>query len=411
MNADDHHANYGHHDPHGDRAPRSAARALESRKVPPPPKRSRQARNGVVVVFNAIFSLMVFGAIVAGGLVYFGKLRFEEPGPLDTTRTLVIREGSSLDRIAEQLKASGVVDSDLIFRLGVRAHRAAGSMKAGEYAFAPGMSMRDVMETIRTGRGILHKVTFPEGLTSHQIMQRLAEDETLVGDLPETVPAEGSLLPETYPYQRGTTRKEIIERMRRAQQDLVGEIWKKRIPDLPIDTIEEFVTLASIVEKETGRADERPRVAAVFINRLKKGMRLQSDPTILYGLFGGEGRPPDRPILRSDIGKPTPYNTYVIDRLPPGPIANPGRAALEAVANPSRTDELFFVADGTGGHVFARTLEEHQENVRRWREIEKEIREAQKAKAAEAESEETAGESDGESSPDEESGVPAASSQ
>ena len=197
--------------------------------------------------------------------------------------------------------------------------------------------------------------------------------------MPAQMPAEGSLLPETYPYQRGTTRQEIVERMRSAHDRLVEEIWQKRIPDLPLNTIEEFVTLASIVEKETGRADERPRVASVFINRLKKGMRLQSDPTILYGLFGGEGRPADRAILRSDISKPTPYNTYVIDGLPPGPIANPGRAALEAVANPSRTDDLFFVADGTGGHVFAKTLEEHQQNVVRWRAIEKKLREAQAA--------------------------------
>lgn len=168
-----------------------------------------------------------------------------------------------------------------------------------------------------------------------------------------------------------------------AQKALVQQIWEKRDPDLPVSTIEEFVTLASIVEKETGRADERPRVASVFINRLEKGMRLQSDPTIIYGIFGGEGKPADRAILRSDLDKQTPYNTYLIKGLPPTPIANPGRAALEAVANPSRTPELYFVADGTGGHVFAETLDEHNANVRRWRKLEAE-RAAEAAKATEA---------------------------
>ena len=193
-----------------------------------------------------------------------------------------------------------------------------------------------------------------------------------MGDMPAELPPEGMLVADTQRFARGTTRSEIIEKMIREQKQLVESIWKRRQPDLPIANIEEFVTLASIVEKETGRADERTRVAGVFINRLRKGMRLQSDPTIVYGLFGGEGKPSDRPIYRSDIDKPTPYNTYLIDGLPPTPIANPGRAALEAVANPSQTDELYFVADGTGGHVFAKTLEEHNENVVRWRKIEAE---------------------------------------
>jgi len=357
----------------------SPAEALQPRDAAPPPKRSRQARSGLVVLFNAALSMLVFFALVGACLAYFGKLRFEEPGPLQTNATIVIREGTGLTRIAQLLEASGIVDNALLFRLGVRAYRADGSLKAGEYAFTPGMSMHDVMETIRSGKGVLYKVTLPEGLTTHQIMARLAENPDLTGDLPAQYPPEGSLLPETYPFQRGTTREDIIEQMRRARNRVVREVWEKRSSDLPIKTMEEFVTLASIVEKETGRADERPRVAAVFINRLAKGMRLQSDPTILYGIFGGAGRPADRPIYRSDIDKPTPYNTYIIDGLPPGPIANPGRAALEAVANPSRTEEIFFVADGTGGHVFAVTLAEHEENVRRWRAIEKRLREEQAA--------------------------------
>jgi UPF0755 protein len=176
-------------------------------------------------------------------------------------------------------------------------------------------------------------------------------------------------MPETYKFTRGATREQMIEQMQGAQKRAIEDIWARRAPGLPIETQEEFVTLASIVEKETGRADERPRVASVFINRLEKGMRLQSDPTVLYGLFGGKGRPPDRPIYQSDLEKQTPYNTYQVGGLPPTPIANPGRAALEAVANPSRTSDLYFVADGTGGHVFSSNLEEHNRNVARWRQI------------------------------------------
>jgi UPF0755 protein len=220
-------------------------------------------------------------------------------------------------------------------------------------------------------------------------MKRVAENETLEGEMPEEIPAEGSIMPDTYPFQRGTTRIELIEQMRRQQSRFLAEIWERRIDGLPLASPEEMVILASIVEKETGKADERPRVASVFINRLNKGMRLQSDPTIIYGIFGGEGKPSDRPIYKSDIQGKTAYNTYQIDGLPPTPIGNPGRASLEAVANPSRTDDLFFVADGTGGHVFAKTLAEHEANVKRWRAIEKRMKEEAAKAAEESESEAT----------------------
>jgi UPF0755 protein len=236
------------------------------------------------------------------------------------------------------------------------------------------------MQLLKSGKSILYSVSLPEGLTVKQMFRKLSDDQVLVGDLPTELPAEGSLMPDTYKFTRGTKRSEIVQQMAAAQKALVDQIWEKRDPDLPVSTVEELVTLASIVEKETGRADERPRVASVFINRLDKGMRLQSDPTIIYGIFGGDGKPADRPILKSDIDKQTPYNTYIIKGLPPTPIANPGRAALEAVANPSRTPELYFVADGTGGHVFAETLDEHNANVRRWRKVEAE-RAAEAAKA------------------------------
>lgn len=341
----------------------------------------------MVVVLNFLMTGLVLATVALCAIVYFGKYWFERPGPLKVAQTVVIKEGSSVGQISSQLVSNGVIDNDFVFRSWVRAYRASGSLKAGEYLFTPEMSMLDVMETIRSGKGILHKVSVPEGLTVHQVFERLRNNETLVGDLPEEMPAEGSLMPDTYPFQRGTTRQEVLDRMKKAQSDFLADVWEKRIEGLPISTPEEMVVLASIVEKETAKADERPRVAAVFINRLRKGMRLQSDPTILYGIFGGEGKPSDRPIYKSDIETPTPYNTYTIPALPPGPIANPGRAALEAVANPSRTDELFFVANGTGGHAFAKTLDEHNQNVARWRAIEAERKKEAEAAQSEVEAE------------------------
>jgi UPF0755 protein len=224
------------------------------------------------------------------------------------------------------------------------------------------------MDTIIEGKVVQHALTFAEGLTSDQIMQRLTENDVLSGNIRD-VPREGTLLPETYRFTKGTTREQVIKRMQEAQRRAVQEIWERRSPDLPIKTPEQLVTLASIIEKETGKAEERTRVAAVFVNRLRGKMKLQSDPTIIYGLVGGKVSL-GRPIQKSEIEQPTPYNTYVIDGLPPGPIANPGRASLEAAANPARTKELYFVADGTGGHAFADNYEQHQRNVARLRNLE-----------------------------------------
>jgi UPF0755 protein len=206
-------------------------------------------------------------------------------------------------------------------------------------------------------------------LTSEQILARLSENEIFSGTVRE-IPREGTLLPETYKFPRGTTRDQVIARMQQAQKRVLAEIWERRNPDLPVRTPEQLVTLASIVEKETGKADERSRVAAVFVNRLRQKIKLQSDPTIIYGLVGGRGTL-GRPIKRSEIQQPSPYNTYVVDGLPPGPIANPGRASLEAAANPARTRDLFFVADGTGGHAFTETYDQHQKNVVKLRTLER----------------------------------------
>jgi UPF0755 protein len=251
----------------------------------------------------------------------------------------------------------------------VFALKARSELKPGEYAFQKSASLRDVIGTIVEGKVVQHSVTLPEGLTSEQIVARLTDNDLFSGTIRE-IPREGTMLPETYKFPRGTTREQVIQRMQAAQKRLVAEIWEHRSPDVPVKSPEQLVTLASIVEKETGKADERSRVAAVFANRLQKKMKLQSDPTIIYGLVGGKGTL-GRPIKRSEISQPSPYNTYVIDGLPPGPIANPGRASLEAAANPARTRDLFFVADGTGGHAFSESLDAHQKNVAKLRAIEK----------------------------------------
>ncbi len=354
--------------------PVSASRALEPGEAAPPPKRSRHARNRFVVFFNFLVSTLVLATLLVLAALYFGNTRFQEDGPLDARRTILIKEGTSLSTISSQLQARGIINNDLVFRLGVRFYRAQSNMLAGEYAFRPAMSMYGVMATLRSGKGVIHKVSFPEGLTSYQIMKRIEKNTVLVGPMPDFIPDEGSLMPDTYPFQRGLSRKELIDEMIRAQKSFLEKVWQRRVPGLPISTPEEMVILASIVEKETGKADERPHVASVFINRLNKGVKLQSDPTIIYGIFGGEGKPKGRPIYRSDLRKETAYNTYIIKALPPGPISNPGRASLEAVSNPSETSDMFFVADGTGGHVFAVTLAEHNANVSRWRVVEKRLK-------------------------------------
>lgn len=362
--------------------PVSPSQALKPEMAPPPPRRSRRARNQVVVFLNFILSLIIFVAIVGVGVFWYGKTEFEGRGPLEQTTDFMVREGAGLNQIASGLEGQGIISNQRIFSLGAKSILGDDTLKAGEYEIKAGSSMLEVVELMQSGKSILHAFTVPEGQTVQQVFDRLRADTMLVGDLPAEMPLEGALLPETYKFSRGTTRAEIVEQMATAQTRALEQVWARRAPDLPFETPEELVILASIVEKETARADERPRVAGVFNNRLNLGMRLQSDPTIIYGLFGGAGKPSDRPIYKSDIEKPTPYNTYVIDGLPPTPIANPGREAMEAVANPSRTKDLYFVADGTGGHAFAETLDEHNTNVARWRRLESEREKADAAKAA-----------------------------
>ncbi|MGO7530976.1 endolytic transglycosylase MltG [Rhizobium leguminosarum] len=351
--------------------PKSPSEALRPERVPEPPKRSKKARGQVVLFLNFIMTLAVLVCVVAIIGFYYATSTYRNPGPLQTNTNFIVRNGAGLTEIASNLERNAIISDARIFRYLTATHLSAGeSLKAGEYEIKARASMRDIMELLKSGKSILYSVSFPEGLTVRQMFDRMLQDTVLEGDLPTALPTEGSLRPDTYKFSRGTKRSEIIEQMAAAQQKLVDQIWDKRDSSLPLRSKEEFVTLASIVEKETGVPDERAHVASVFLNRLGKGMRLQSDPTIIYGLFGGEGKPADRPIYQSDLKRDTPYNTYVIKGLPPTPIANPGKDALEAVANPWKTQDLYFVADGSGGHVFAATLEEHNANVKRWRKLE-----------------------------------------
>jgi UPF0755 protein len=350
------------------RMPRSPRAAIEPDTVDLPARRSAGARHPLVVIGNAIISAFVLLAVVTGVTLIIGKQRFEAPGPLQQDRVVNIPRGSGMRDIADVLSREGVIDQPWLFIGGVLVLKAREDLKAGEYEFKAHSSLRDVVATIVEGKVVAHQVSIPEGLTSDQIVAHLLQDNVLTGDIKE-IPREGTLLPDTYNFARGVTREQMIQRMQQAQQHLLRDIWDHRSPDLPLKTPDQLVTLASLVEKETAKPDERTRVAAVFVNRLKQKMKLQSDPTIIYGLVGGKGTL-GRPIMKSEILQPTPYNTYVIDGLPPGPIANPGRASLEAAANPARTRELYFVADGTGGHTFAETYEQHQKNVAHLRSLE-----------------------------------------
>ena len=353
-------------------SPRSPRAALEPEQVPPPPRRSERARNPFIVVGNAIITIVLFAMIGAGAVYYYGRQVLEAPGPLVEEKIVNIPARAGKRDIAEVLNKEGVTDvNPWVFIASVFALKASSELKPGEYAFQKNASLRDVIATMVDGKVVQHMVTIPEGLTSEQIVGRLTDNDIFTGSVRE-IPREGTLLPETYKFPRGTSRDQVIQRMQQAQKRVVAEIWERRSQDLPVKTPEQLVTLASIVEKETGKPDERSRVAAVFVNRLKQKIKLQSDPTIIYGLVGGKGTL-GRPIRRSEITTPSPYNTYVIDGLPPGPISNPGRASLEAGANPARTRDLYFVADGTGGHAFTETYDQHQKNVAKLRTMEKQI--------------------------------------
>jgi len=321
-------------------------------------------------LFGFLVVLLVLLGLVGGGGWLFAQYVYTREGPEAPNRaprTVIVEPGASVPAITDKLLAAGAIEDGLPFQLAVRLTNSRPRLKAGEYAIESGASLKDIVQQLVEGRVVLHAVTAPEGLTTAMILRTVGEASVLSGNLPAVPPAEGLLLPDTYMVQRGETREAVVDRMIRAQQTLIAELWPQRQEGLPFKTPGEAITLASIVEKETGNASERPEVAAVFVNRLRRGMRLESDPTIIYGINKGEKL--GRPIYQSEIDRRTEWNTYQIDGLPPTPICNPGADSIRAVLNPPVSKALFFVGDGTGGHVFAETYGEHLRNVATYRKV------------------------------------------
>jgi len=321
--------------------------------------------------------LLIVLALVAGaGFVVYDRVlpaKFTEAGRFEQDVLVMIVPGSGINVIANQLAGLGLIEHGLLFRIKSQLAGEATRLQAGEYLIPSRASLDDIFAMMRTGAVLQHAITIAEGLTSQMIAQSLAANELLTGNI-DVIPPEGSLLPETFHVVRGTSRNALLGRMQRDQSNLLAALWAERAPDLPFSTQQQALVLASIVEKEAGQSKEQQRVAAVFVNRLRKGMRLESDPTIIYGLSGGQ--PLGRGLRRSEIDRKTAWNTYQIDGLPPTPICNPGAAAIYAVLHPAQSEELFFVADGAGGHRFAKTYAGHLVNVAKWRKVERDRKRA-----------------------------------
>ncbi|MEO1225886.1 MAG: endolytic transglycosylase MltG [Pseudomonadota bacterium] len=314
-------------------------------------------------LFGVLFALI----LLIGAAVAFVFWHFDRPGPLQSETIVEIPRGAGLSAVADRLAEAGVIDQPYLFMAGVMLNGAQGSLRFGEYAFPASVTGFEAMEIVQSGRSVTYPFTVAEGLTSQQIFALLVADERLTGEL-DAVPPEGTLLPETYSFVRNASRQSLVDQMTAAMDATIEELWPARAEGLPFDTPEEAIVLASIIEKETGVPEERGEVAGVFVNRLNEGMRLQTDPTVIYAITLGRVRL-GRALTRADLEVDSPYNTYQVTGLPPGPIANPGRASIEAALNPTETEYLYFVADGTGGHAFARTLDEHNANVAEWRRI------------------------------------------
>ncbi len=346
------------------------------------------------VAANAL-TLLILLLVVVFGIVTWAQSEYHDRGPLAAPLQFEVARGAGLAGVADDLLAQGAISNATVFRIAARSAKLDEGLKFGEYSIPAGASMQEILELLNRGGNVVRQVVVPEGLTSWQVVQILNEREELSGELTE-IPPEGSLAPAGYDFQRGDSREELIARMQARQQEVLAAAWVERAPDVPLRSPEELLTLASIVEKETAVAEERARVASVFENRLKEGMRLQTDPTVIYGITKGEATL-GRGLRASELAADTPYNTYVRRGLPPTPIANPGAAAIEAAANPEATDYVYFVADGTGGHAFATTLEEHNRNVAAWRQIEAQrAAEARRAEAEAAQAAEAAAEAEAE---------------
>jgi len=332
-------------------------------------------------VASNVLTILIVAGVVFTVALGIAQQQVSANGPAQEAVRVTVERGSNWTEVAGTLKEKGAISSGLLFRLAARYSGKARDLKFGEYEIAPGASMEEIIALMATGGNVLYQVTVPEGMTVAMAVDRLMANEDLTGEITE-LPPEGSLLPETYNFEPGAERSAIIARMQAAMDEALDEAWAARDPDLPLKSKEELLILASIVEKET-RPQEHGKVASVFVNRLRRGMKLQTDPTVIYGITAGKA-PLGRGLRRSELRAPTPYNTYVIPRLPPTPIANPGRQSLMAVAQPAETDYLFFVADGTGGHTFSTNLDDHNKAVARWREIERQ-RKRDEAGAAERE--------------------------
>lgn len=319
-------------------------------------------------MLRAAFVLLILAGIAAVAGFAYAQSDWRADGPLTEASNLVIPRGATQDQAAYELERAGVIDDVDRFRIYARLFGSDDHIRAGEFRFPAGTSKAKALDILQHAEPVQRRVTVPEGLPSVLVAESIMAAPFLTGTI--EVPAEGSVLPATYNYERGESRQALLERMQQAMDETLAELWPDRSPDTPVSTPEEAVILASVVEKETATPEERPMIAGVYANRLRRGIMLQADPTIIYPIT--KGKPLGRRIRRSEIAAVNGYNTYAMAGLPKGPIANPGRAAIEAVLHPAETDALYFVADGTGGHVFAETLAEHNRNVAKWYDIRRE---------------------------------------